>query len=107
MRRTRLDGLAAEVAVRLAGRAVEQPDPAGTLREVLQMMGFIPTPEIEAHRRHPVPRAVPGGRTETAARAAAREPVSDCCGAEVETAGRVTRYYVCTRCDQPCDARAS
>ena len=104
--KTRLTGLAAEVALRLAGRAVENPDPAGSLREVLMMMGFIKTPEVEAHRRHPAPQAVPGKRT-VAGRPAAGEPVSDCCGAELETAGTVTRYYVCTRCDMPCDARAS
>lgn len=30
--------------------------------------------------------------------------VSDCCGALLQVAGRTTRYYVCQRCEKPCDA---
>jgi hypothetical protein len=32
---------------------------------------------------------------------------SDCCGAPGRAAGNVTRYYVCTSCEQACDMRAS
>jgi hypothetical protein len=100
-------GPAVETAVGLLGHAAALPEEEQheAAVGVLQMMGFIPTPESEARKRVPAPQAVPGKRT--VAGAVAGDPVSGCCGAEVETAGTVTRYYVCTRCDMPCDARAS
>lgn len=30
--------------------------------------------------------------------------VSDCCHAGLTAAGHTTRYYVCKKCGQPCDA---
>jgi hypothetical protein len=98
-------GPAVETAVGLLGcvaglPAGEQPRAAV---EVLQMMGFVPTPESEARRRVPAPQVVPGKRTVAGP---VPDPVSDCCGAALETAGRVTRYYVCTWCGMPCDAKA-
>lgn len=31
------------------------------------------------------------------------EPISNCCKAPVRIEGDVTMYYVCTKCDKPCD----
>jgi len=98
---------AVETAVGLLGHVADLPagEQLRAAVELLQMMGFVPTPEAEARKRVPAPQVVPGKRT-TMLRGL-REPVSACCGAEMETAGTVTRYYVCTRCDMPCDAKAS
>lgn len=30
--------------------------------------------------------------------------VSNCCGALLRVAGDTTQYYVCPRCEHPCDA---
>lgn len=100
-------GPAVETAVGLLGRVVGLPagEQLRAAAEVLQMMGFTPTPEVEARKRVPAPQAVPGKRTVTLHPAG--EPASDCCDAATETAGTVTRYYVCSRCGMPCDARAS
>lgn len=29
--------------------------------------------------------------------------LSDCCNATVKVEGKTTRYYVCTKCKNPCD----
>lgn len=33
------------------------------------------------------------------------EYVSICCGAPVITAGKVTRYHICTKCNRACDVK--
>lgn len=96
-----------ETAVWLLGHVADLPEQEqrGAAAEMLMMMGFEKTPEVEARKRVPAPQVVPGKRTAT--RQGARDQVSDCCEAELETAGSVTRYYVCTKCDMPCDSKAS
>jgi len=32
------------------------------------------------------------------------EYLSDCCQAEVEVHGGTSNYYICSKCDNPCDA---